>query len=118
MQYIFVDRKDKNGKHKAVEDILLRCENIKKHRAYNPIMIFPEGTTTNGQYIVEFKKGPFLPMAPIKPYAFKFDSVHFNPFMDEIPEFFLLVLTFCKLRNKLAVYEFDTYYPDHLNMKS
>jgi len=67
-------------------------------------MIFPEGTTTNGKYIVEFKKGPFLPFAPIRPYAFKFDSESFNPFMDEIPEFLLLILTFCKLRNKLTVY--------------
>ena len=30
-------------------------------------MLFPEGTTTNGKYILKFKKGAFFALLPIKP---------------------------------------------------
>ena len=33
------------------------------------VILFPEGTTTNGKYVIEFKKGAFLPKMAIKIYA-------------------------------------------------
>lgn len=34
--------------------------------------MFPEGTCSNGKYLLSFKKGAFEPLAPIKIVYFKF----------------------------------------------
>jgi len=58
-------------------------------------------------------------LTPIKMYALKFTrSKIFSPFLDEIDESFLTFLTMCVFRNPIEIYEFDTYYPDHLNLKT
>ena len=33
-----------------------------------PVMIFPEGCTTNEKYLIKFKKGAFASLRPVKPY--------------------------------------------------
>lgn len=38
-------------------------------------MIFPEGATTNGKYIIKFKKGAFASLKPVKPYISKVRSL-------------------------------------------
>lgn len=30
-------------------------------------MIFPEGTVTNGKYLIQFKKGAFMSLNPVQP---------------------------------------------------
>lgn len=48
-------------------------------RRYPPILIFPEGTTTNGQCLIDFKRGAFVPGVPVKPVVLKYPSHHYNP---------------------------------------
>ena len=33
----------------------------------NPIILFPEGATTNGKSMLEFKRGAFLSLLPVQP---------------------------------------------------
>ena len=75
-----------------------RCENIKNGKKFNPVLIFPEGTTTNGDYIVSYKKGPFIPRAPLKMLVLKVNSQVFNPFIDDINMGVLALLTMSRLR--------------------
>ncbi len=42
-----------------------------------PICLFPEGTTTNGRTLIEFKKGAFLSLSHVKPYVLKVDNSKF-----------------------------------------
>ena len=42
------------------------------------MIIYPEGGTTNGTHLVEFKKGAFNGLKSIKPIIFKYNS----PFLD------------------------------------
>ena len=41
-------------------------------------MIFPEGTGTNGRFLLTFKKGAFEGMNPIKIVALKYEDRHFS----------------------------------------
>lgn len=36
-----------------------------------PLMIYPEGTVSNGTHLISFKRGPFNSLLPVKPYIVK-----------------------------------------------
>ena len=44
-----------------------------------PLIIFPEGGTTNGKYIIKFKKGAFVSLLPIWPKVIKYKSIFQSP---------------------------------------
>lgn len=37
-----------------------------------PILLFPEGTTTNGDFLLPFKTGAFLAGLPLRPVVIKY----------------------------------------------
>jgi lysophosphatidylcholine acyltransferase/lyso-PAF acetyltransferase len=39
---------------------------------FPPIVIYPEGTTTNGKHIISFKKGAFEAFFPIKMFLLNY----------------------------------------------
>lgn len=40
-----------------------------------PVLLFPEGTTTNGRYLLPFKTGAFLAGLPVKPVVMRYGQV-------------------------------------------
>ena len=68
MRTIFVDRKDPDSKHKCVDAIRQRATD----EAWPPLNIFPEGTCTNGDALIAFKPGPFIPGAPVQPVVLRY----------------------------------------------
>jgi hypothetical protein len=53
-----------------------RIDEIMVQKTNHPrMMIFPEGTTNNGLFLMEFKKGAFIDHKPIKIQALTFDSL-------------------------------------------
>ena len=40
-----------------------------------PILLFPEGTTTNGQYLLGFRTGSFIAGVPVQPIILKYGRV-------------------------------------------
>ena len=72
---------------KEIEDMKTHCYEIEKKNIsftdkkdfyegniLTPLCIFPEGTTTNGKYILKFKKGAFYALLPIKPQIILLDD--------------------------------------------
>jgi len=57
--------------------------------------MFPEGTCSNGNYILSFKRGAFEPFSPIKVFYFKFIDRHFNNYFDSLPIGTHLLITMC-----------------------
>jgi lysophosphatidylcholine acyltransferase/lyso-PAF acetyltransferase len=83
-----------------------------------PVLLYPEGTTSNGEYLISFKKGAFANLTPIKLYALKYTKKNFSPALDTLgtlKSFFFIILQFY---NSVTVYDLGTYYPDQLNLKS
>jgi len=46
---------------------------------YPHLVIFPEGTTTDGSALIEFKLGAFRPQVPVQPVVFRYHYSHFSP---------------------------------------
>ena len=70
MQTIFVDRKDPQSKKSVAREIVERA----KSPLWPPVLVFPEGTCTNGAALISFKAGPFLPGEPVQPIALQYST--------------------------------------------
>ena len=63
----FIDREKEESRKKALDILLKRQKDFYDKKNVVKTLIFPEGTTTNGKYIANFKRGAFLSLLPVKP---------------------------------------------------
>ena len=64
---LFVDRENKEDRERIFQQLKERQKDFYEGKILSPLCLFPEGTTTNGKYILKFKKGAFYALLPIKP---------------------------------------------------
>lgn len=114
LQSLFVDRNNRTDKEAIISTIRERTSLIKSGKNYPKILIFPEGTTTNGKYMISFKKGAFVTMDPIKIICLKYHERTFALSYDVIGDIYCLVFPFCQFYNRLTVTEFDVFDPEYL----
>ncbi|KAM6959732.1 lysophospholipid acyltransferase LPCAT4 [Tautogolabrus adspersus] len=78
-QSVIVSRNDPESRKKAVAEL---TERLTSDGYWPQMLIFPEGTTTNGRALVKFKPGAFLVGVPIQPvllrYPNKLDTVRWT----------------------------------------
>ena len=74
LRNIFVDRHSQHSKAETLEAIRRRVTDER----FPPLLIFPEGTTTNGHCLVQFKKGAFSAGVPVQPVVLKYWSPCLN----------------------------------------
>ena len=74
LQCIFVNRKDPESKRKTAHAIIERGQSAAAggSEAWPPVLVFPEGTCTNGRALISFKAGAFLPGVPVQPVALRY----------------------------------------------
>eukprot|EP01126_Amoeba_proteus_P011352 TRINITY_DN14569_c0_g3_i5.p1 TRINITY_DN14569_c0_g3~~TRINITY_DN14569_c0_g3_i5.p1 ORF type:complete len:377 (-),score=81.55 TRINITY_DN14569_c0_g3_i5:127-1257(-) len=76
---ILIDREDPNSRQQAKKDIHRRAHLAKSDSRWHPMLIFPEGTCTNGRSLVMFAVGAFAPGVPVQPvflrYPFTYQSL-------------------------------------------
>merc|ERR1719399_1901035 len=65
MNFIFVDRGSKDSRQATLKAIQDHVESWKP--GDRPLLIFPEGTTSNGTGLTDFRKGAFVPGVPVRP---------------------------------------------------
>ena len=105
IQCLFVDRLNKNSKMQTFEKLQSRIEENEKGKHFNPILIFPEGTTTNNKGIVDFKRGAFSSLSPVWIYGLKYTS-RFHPMLNLIEEGNSFIGICLQFYNTMTVYEF------------
>ncbi|KAL7855708.1 hypothetical protein AOLI_G00193120 [Acnodon oligacanthus] len=78
-QSVLVSRKDPESRRKCVTQIK---ERLTSSGYWPQMLMFPEGTTTNGQALIKFKPGAFLAGVPVQPvllhYPNKLDTVRWT----------------------------------------
>jgi len=65
MDTVFVERGNSDSRNATLEAISEHCTAWRS--GDRPMLIFPEGTTTNGEGLLDFKKGAFLSGVPVRP---------------------------------------------------
>jgi len=66
---IFVDRSSPESRERALADIVDRA---RSEEAWPQLLIFSEGTTTNGTHLARFRAGGFRPGVPVQPVTIKY----------------------------------------------
>lgn len=79
---LFVDRGDEDKKDETLNKIKQRCEAVEKGES-SPLLIFPEGTISNNQQVITFKRGAFEPLSRIKIVGLKYKA-KYNVGMDNM----------------------------------
>ena len=71
---LFVKRESESDRAKILSQLEERQKDFYEERDLAPLLLFPEGTATNGKYILKFKKGAFYALLPIKPQIILLDD--------------------------------------------
>ncbi|KAE9463088.1 hypothetical protein C3L33_05004, partial [Rhododendron williamsianum] len=74
MQVIYVNRFSPSSRKHAVSEIKRKASSGRFPR----LLLFPEGTTTNGRLLMSFQLGAFIPGYPIQPVVVRYPYVHFD----------------------------------------
>ncbi|XP_010684033.2 lysophospholipid acyltransferase LPEAT1 isoform X1 [Beta vulgaris subsp. vulgaris] len=109
---VYVQREDKSSDFKGVSGVV--TERIKEAHDISdaPLMlIFPEGTTTNGNFLLPFKTGAFLAGAPVLPVILRYPYQRFSPAWDSISGVRHVILLLCQFVNFMEVVRLPIYYP-------
>ncbi|WVY89930.1 hypothetical protein V8G54_035444 [Vigna mungo] len=75
------------------------------------MMLFPEGTTTNGEFLLPFKTGGFLAKAPVLPVILTYPYQRFSPAWESISGVRHAIFILCQFVNYMEVIQLPTYYP-------
>ncbi|XP_072314925.1 lysophospholipid acyltransferase LPCAT4 [Eucyclogobius newberryi] len=70
-QSVLVSRKDPQSRKKAVVQL---GERLKSNGVWPQMLMFPEGTTTNGKVLIKFKPGAFLAGVPVQPVLLRYPN--------------------------------------------
>ena len=108
-QCIFLDRSDINDRNKVFELISERARRIQAGEHLPSIMIFPEGTVSNGRTLVNFKRGAFACGAPIKIFVLKLNARgrQVVSSLCNMPTLASFVIGLSQFRNSFEVVEFE-----------
>ncbi|GAB2260372.1 hypothetical protein Droror1_Dr00011227 [Drosera rotundifolia] len=99
MQVIYVNRTSPLSRKFAVDEIKRKASSDQFPR----VLLFPEGTTTNGRSIISFQLGAFLPGYPIQPVAVRYPFVHFDQSWGHISLGMLMFRMFTQFHNFMEV---------------
>ncbi|KAK2452421.1 Lysophospholipid acyltransferase lpeat1 [Trifolium repens] len=109
---IYVQRESKTSDFKGVSAVVTeRIREAHRNTSAPIMMLFPEGTTTNGEYILPFKSGGFLASAPVLPVILNYHYQRFSPAWDSISGVRHVIFLLCQFVNYMEVTELPTYYP-------
>ncbi|KAK8596755.1 hypothetical protein V6N13_001364 [Hibiscus sabdariffa] len=82
---VYVQRESKSSDFKGVAGVVTdRVHEAHQNNSAPMMMLFPEGTTTNGDYLLPFKTGAFLAGAPVVPVILRYPYQRFSPAWDTI----------------------------------
>ncbi|CAL5223555.1 g6088 [Coccomyxa viridis] len=114
MECLYVEREARGDKVKGVSAAVKeRMQHTVSGGTpvHRPMLLFPEGTTSNGEYLLPFKTGAFLAGEPVQPVILKYGKGRVSPAWDSIkaPRHLFLLLT--NVLHSLIAYELPVYVP-------
>ncbi|XP_051139937.1 lysophospholipid acyltransferase LPEAT1 isoform X2 [Andrographis paniculata] len=109
---VYVQRELKSPNFKGVSGVVNdRIREAHQNKLAPKMLLFPEGTTTNGDYLLPFKTGAFLAKVPVLPFILRYPYQRFSPAWDSISGVRHVILLLCQFVNYMEVIRLPVYYP-------
>ena len=100
-----LERLSETSRRESFDGIIKRQKDFYEGKTLNKIVVFPEGTTSNNNYIVKFKRGVFKSLLPLKPIMMNIDkNAPFHLCSNVTNLFFHVMRSFTCLKNKIFYY--------------
>ncbi|WOG95457.1 hypothetical protein DCAR_0414776 [Daucus carota subsp. sativus] len=99
MQVIYVNRFSPSSRKHAISEIKRKASSNRFPR----VLLFPEGTTTNGRSLISFQLGAFIPGYAIQPVVVRYPHVHFDQSWGNISLARLMFRMFTQFHNFMEV---------------
>lgn len=107
-QPILIDRTTPEGRKHALREI---AEHIAAPD-FPPLLIFPEGTTSNQDYLTKFKVGSFTSGVSCQPLVIRYPFKHFDvSWTPGVSGIYLIFRMLCQVYNRLEVEFLPAYFP-------
>ncbi|XP_076954531.1 lysophospholipid acyltransferase LPEAT2-like [Bidens hawaiensis] len=114
MQVIYVNRFSHQSRKHAVNEIKRKASSDKFPR----LLLFPEGTTTNGRSLISFQHGAFIPGYPIQPIVVRYPHVHFDQSWGHISLGKLMFRMFTQFHNFMEIEYLPIVSPSEFDKES
>ena len=75
---LWLDRDCVKSREETAKQLKKRQQDFMDGKVLSPLIVFPEGTTSSGKYIIKLRKGTFDTLSPLKPILFKYNSPMFD----------------------------------------
>ncbi|XP_042519012.1 lysophospholipid acyltransferase LPEAT1-like isoform X3 [Macadamia integrifolia] len=112
MGCVYVQRESKSSDFKGVSGIVTdRVKEAHQNKNAPMMLLFPEGTTTNGDFLLPFKTGAFLSKSPVLPVILRYPYQRFSPSWDTISGARHVILLLCQFVNHIEVTKLPVYHP-------
>ncbi|KAI9200189.1 hypothetical protein LWI28_003916 [Acer negundo] len=109
---VYVQRESKSSNFKGVSGVVTdRVKEAHQDKSAPLMMLFPEGTTTNGDFLLPFKTGAFLARVPVLPVILRYPYKRFSPAWDSIAGARHVLLLLCQFVNHMEVTRLPVYNP-------
>ncbi|KAJ9186615.1 hypothetical protein P3X46_002164 [Hevea brasiliensis] len=109
---VYVQRELKSSDFKGVAGVVTeRVREANQNTSAPMMMLFPEGTTTNGDFLLPFKTGAFLAGTPVLPVILRYPYQRFSPAWDSISGVRHVIFLLCQFINYIEVKRLPVYYP-------
>ncbi|OVA18662.1 Phospholipid/glycerol acyltransferase [Macleaya cordata] len=109
---VYVQRESKSAEFKGVSGVVTeRVLEAHRNKHAPLMMLFPEGTTTNGEFLLPFKTGAFIAGTPVLPVILRYPYQRFSPAWDTISGVRHVILLLCQFVNHIEVIRLPVYYP-------
>ena len=109
---IFVRRVEKGDRNLAVTQVIEKQNAIRDEKVNSSLLIFVEGTTSNGSSLLPFKKGAFLNDYPIKPYLLILNKNTISLAMDVIEMLYHLFIIVCNPYFTITLLKMPVFAPN------
>ncbi|RLN56762.1 hypothetical protein BBP00_00007834 [Phytophthora kernoviae] len=105
---ILIDRGTAQGRKRAMNDIASHIGDPTKP----PLLVFPEGTTSNQECLTKFKVGSFVSGVPCQPVVLRYPYKHFDmSWPPGVSGLYLALRVLCQVYNRMEVEILPAYYP-------
>ncbi|XP_043713186.1 lysophospholipid acyltransferase LPEAT1-like isoform X2 [Telopea speciosissima] len=109
---VYVQRESKSSDFKGVSGVVIeRVKEAHQNKNAPMMLLFPEGTTTNGDFLLRFKTGAFLSKSPVLPVILRYPYKRCSPAWDSISGLRHVILLLCQFVNHIEVTKLPVYYP-------